>query len=227
MDIEILYSDPLIAVINKPAGMLSVPGRGPDRQDSAAARIRDAFSECIEQPSVHRLDMDTSGLLVFALTAASHREISIQFQNGDVNKKYIAVLSGRLDPRLGAGGRIELSFRLQPDNRPYQVYDPVNGKPGITDWKLLGETDGRARVEFTPLTGRTHQLRLHAAHPPDFSTGINTGGLGCPIAGDRLYGDSSDAEHAAGVRMLLHASELEFIHPKTGKRLIFKSLPSF
>ena len=232
---DIIYSDSSIAVINKPAGMLSVPGKGAGKQNSAAARIRSLFPGCIMQPSVHRLDMDTSGLLVFALTAEAHRDLSIQFQNSAVNKKYIAVLEGKLDKRLGRSGRIELKFRLDPDNRPYQVFDPVQGKPGVSLWKIIDNVRStervnspeQTRIEFTPLTGRTHQLRLHAAHPVNFISGMNTGGLGCPISGDRLYGSSSDSEHEAGTRMLLHASELEFRHPLSGRKISFSSQPAF
>ena len=247
--LNIIYSDSSNAVAEKPAGMLSVPGRGAGRQDSAAGRVRRLFPGCIDQPSVHRLDMDTSGLLVFALTKEAHRSLSIQFQQSIVKKKYTAVLEGLLDRRLGSVGRIELSFRLDPANRPYQVYDAVQGKKGISLWRKLLENEHErlTRVEFTPLTGRTHQLRLHAAHPADFcasdaacdsgsaapdrtqssTAAVNHGGLGCPIAGDRLYGSSSDAAHESGERMLLHASWIEFRHPETGRLLTFSSPPPF
>ena len=227
---EIIYSDHHIVVINKPAGMLSIPGRGPERQDSAASRICSLFQDCIKQPSVHRLDMDTSGLMVFALTPEAHRNLSIQFQNSEVHKKYIAILEGLIGSTYSnsksspVSGRIELKFRLNPANRPYQIYDPVNGKTGITIWKKLNESNGRTRVEFEPLTGRTHQLRLHSAHPYKSD---ESGGLGCPIVGDRLYGSSNDEEHEKGIRMLLHASKLEFKHPETSDLMSFKSNPEF
>ena len=215
---EILYSDDSIAVINKPAGMLSVPGRGPEKEDSAALRLKQQFPLCIEQPSVHRLDMDTSGLMVFALTREAQRGLSIQFQQSSVCKKYIAVLEGLIDSGLGRSGRIELKFRLDPDNRPYQIFDPVRGKNGISLWRLEAFENGNTRVEFKPLTGRTHQLRLHAAHPA---------GLGRAIVGDRLYGSSCDEAHQNGERMLLHASMLEFQHPQTEERMLFRSPPPF
>ncbi|MBI9108357.1 MAG: RluA family pseudouridine synthase [Spirochaetales bacterium] len=221
MKIEILYSDDSIVVLNKPAGLLSVPGRGEGMTDSAALRIREMFPICIVQPSVHRLDMDTSGLMVFALTTGAHRNLSIQFQNGEVRKKYIAILEG--EP-AGDSGEIRLSFRLDPENRPYQVYDPVQGKAGITLWKKLEAAGGKTRVEFTPLTGRTHQLRLHSSHPAGCG---GSGGLGCPIIGDRLYGSSSDREHAEGIRILLHASDLEFLHPTTTFKMSFRSPAPF
>ncbi|HAK44533.1 MAG TPA: RNA pseudouridine synthase [Spirochaeta sp.] len=216
--VEVLYHDESIVVINKPAGMLSVPGRGQEKSDSAASRIRKLFPGCIEQPSVHRLDMDTSGLMVYALTREAHRNLSIQFQDSKICKKYIAVLDGLLSAELGNSGRIELRFRLDPANRPLQVFDPVQGKTGITLWRKLEVQDGRTRVEFEPQTGRTHQLRLHSA---------NRNGLGCPIAGDRLYGSSSDEEHAAGERMMLHASNLVFIHPCPSGKMSFECKAPF
>lgn len=225
MKLEIIYSDKSIAVVNKPAGMLSVPGRGTDKTECAVSEIRKIFPDCIEQPVVHRLDMDTSGLMVFGLTAEAHRNLSIQFQDASVKKKYIAVLERSLEQRLGEGGRIELKYRLDTGNRPKQVFDPLHGKAGITLWKLTGPD--RRRVEFQPLTGRTHQLRLHAAHPVEIIDGKNAGGIGCPIAGDRLYGSSSDYEHETGTRMLLHASEIEFKHPETGRTESFKRNPLF
>jgi len=213
--IDIIYSDDSIVILNKPAGMLSVPGRGPDKQECVSHFIRKKFPLCIQQPSVHRLDMDTSGLMVFALTTKAHRSLSIQFQNSEVKKKYIALLDGTTG---GNSGRIELSFRLDPDNRPRQIFDPIQGKKGITLWKKIKTDCGKTRIEFSPLTGRTHQLRLHSVHPA---------GLGCPIAGDRLYGNSSDEKHTAGDRMMLHASELEFTHPVTGEKMKFSSEPPF
>ena len=196
--LEVLHVDPEFVVVDKPAGLLSVPGRGPDKQDCVARRMRELFPDCPEQPSVHRLDMDTSGLMVLARTVEAHRVLSRQFAERRVKKKYLAVLDGVVGEEQG---RIELSFRLDPDNRPHQVYDPVQGKSGITRWRKLSVKDGKTRVEFIPLTGRTHQLRLHAAHSL---------GLGCPIVGDRLYGSRQSGE-----RMLLHAAFLQFFHPLT------------
>jgi tRNA pseudouridine32 synthase/23S rRNA pseudouridine746 synthase len=164
--------------------------------------------------------MDTSGLMVFALTEQSHRTLSIDFMEGRVFKQYDAVLRGHL-PRektaacvhgpAGDEGIIDLKFRLDPENRPYQVYDPVNGKRGITRWKKVNsrkiERLGMTRILFTPETGRTHQLRLHSAHPD---------GLGLPIAGDRLYGTRKEGE-----RLMLHACVLEFNHPFDGRTMRF------
>jgi tRNA pseudouridine32 synthase/23S rRNA pseudouridine746 synthase len=208
--ITILYDDYCIIIVDKPSGLLSVPGRGPDKLDSVAQRIKALYPGCIAQPSVHRLDMATSGLTVMALTAESHRNISIQFQKRIVKKRYIALLDGILEKDEG---QISLPFRLDPENRPYQIYDPVYGKVGITRWKKTGMEYGKTRVEFTPLTGRTHQLRIHSAHEL---------GLNCPIIGDSLYGNGREGE-----RMMLHASYLAFQHPVTGEFLEFESEPDF
>ena len=203
---EIIYRDSSIIVVNKPGGLLSVPGRGTDKQDCLVKRIRDLFPECISQPSVHRLDMDTSGLMVLAFTAGAHKCLSLQFQNRTVKKQYLAILRGIVE---GEGGEIRLPFRLDIANKPYQIYDPVRGKWGITLWEKKEVTDHMTRVLFTPLTGKTHQLRVHASHPM---------GLGRPIVGDRLYGHGKP-----GDRLFLHASYLSFQHPDNNKTLCFES----
>lgn len=209
-DIEILYHDESIVVICKPGGMLAVPGRGPEKQDCAAARLRLRCPEMIDQPAVHRLDMFTSGIMVFAKTAAAHRALSIQFEKRTVYKTYLALVEGSV---AGDNGKIRLAFRLDPDNRPHQVYDPVNGKLGITLWRKIAVEGPASRIEFTPLTGRTHQLRLHAAHAQ---------GLNCPIIGDSLYGNGSE-----GDQMMLHATVLKFPHPATGEMIEFFSPAPF
>lgn len=208
--LDVLHEDDHIVVINKPSGLLSVPGKGEANQDCAASRIKDMYPGCIDQPSVHRLDQDTSGLLVFALTTEAHRILSVQFMDRLVGKRYTALLDGIVDAQ---GGVIELKFRLDPDNRPYQVYDPDKGKNGITRWRKLGDENGHTRVEFMPLTGRTHQLRLHAAHEK---------GLGIPIIGDRLYGTGTGPG-----QLKLHASTLRFRHPATREPMEFVSAPPF
>jgi len=135
MNIDIIHIDPHIVIVEKPGGLLSVPGRGPDKQDCVVNRIKKLFPNCIEQPAVHRLDMYTSGLLVLALTQDSHKALSKQFENRLVNKKYIALLDGLVQDDFG---EIHLPFRLDPDNRPHQIYDQTNGKLGITKWKKIG-----------------------------------------------------------------------------------------
>jgi len=208
--LKFVYRDDAIVVVDKPGGLASVPGRGPDKQDSVESRLRAIYPDCIAQPAVHRLDMATSGLMVLGLTAGAHRGLSMSFEARSVIKRYVAVLEGEVQ---ASGGEIELAFRLDPDNRPCQVYDPVNGRTGITRWRKIDCSAGRTRVEFLPETGRTHQLRLHASHPR---------GLGCPIVGDSLYGSGK-----RGDPMLLHASGLQFPHPVTGQVACFFSPAPF
>ena len=168
------------------------------------------FPDCIEQPAVHRLDMDTSGLMVVARTAEAHRELSRQFHERETDKRYVALLDGVLE---GEGGTIELPFRLDIDNRPFQIYDEVHGKMGTTHWKKMGIENGLTRIDFKPVTGRTHQLRLHSAHEK---------GLGIAIVGDPFYGNGTGSG-----QMKLHACELGFTHPLSGEKLKFISEPVF
>ena len=224
LGLEILYRDKELIVINKPSGLLSVPGRTDDKKDCAEARVRALFPQAPEQCAVHRLDMETSGILVLALTEQAHSLMNAQFAEGNVHKKYIALLDGILHGK--PEGRTELPFRLDPDNRPHQIYDKENGKIGITKWKKLKvvecprsgciETTKLTRIEFTPLTGRTHQLRLAA------SCSKELGGLGIPIAGDTLYG-----KPVPGGRLMLHASEIEFHHPISNELIHIICPPDF
>lgn len=208
--LEILFADDDFVVVVKSSGLLSVPGKGPDNQDCVTARIRKIFPDCPEHPEVHRLDMDTSGLMVLALNTDAHRELSRQFHDRETSKKYIALLDGKL---VEDSGVIKLPFRLDVDNRPMQIYDPIHGKIGITRWRKLSAEAGRTRVEFIPITGRTHQLRVHAA---------SEYGIGVPIIGDRLYGTGT-----APGQLKLHASFLSFTHPSTGRKMQFQSEPPF
>ncbi len=210
MEISILYHDAELVVVNKPSGLLSVPGRGPEKQDCVVNRVRRLYADMIRQPAVHRLDMFTSGLMLLAKTREAHRHLSRQFERGAVKKRYVALVEGIIER---SEGEIRLAFRLDPENRPYQVYDPIQGKIGVTRWKRLGVEKNTTRVAFTPLTGRTHQLRLHAAHEK---------GLGAPIVGDRLYGNGKE-----GDPMRLHACVLGFRHPKDDKPLEITSKVPF
>ena len=216
LGLEILYRDSQIIVVNKPSGLLSVPGRTEDKQDCVVNRVKKLFPHCITQPSVHRLDMETSGLLVLAFTEEAHRNLSRQFEEGTVHKKYVALIDGVFDHNEYEG-ELQLKFRLDVDNRPHQIYDEVNGKLGITQWKKEGTElytapDGTKRrttkIIFTPKTGRTHQLRLAASDPH---------GFGIPIVGDTLYGKCEPGE-----RLMLHAFELEFKHPVSGEIMHFE-----
>ncbi len=222
LGIEILYRDNDLVVINKPSGLLSVPGKGEDKQDCAEARVRALFPQAPRQCAVHRLDMETSGILIMALNAKSHRALNEQFASGQIHKKYIALLDGILHGK--PEGRTELPFRLDVDNRPHQIYDRENGKLGITVWKKLAveklsTADGEikvTRIEFSPLTGRTHQLRLAASCP------VELGGLGIPIVGDSLYGKCGN-----GQRLMLHAAEISFRHPTSGEKIHIICKPDF
>ena len=207
---EILYTDQSIIVAVKPGGLLSVPGRGPDKKDCLVNRLKKQFPDMPEQPAVHRLDMYTSGVMVFARTVAAHKHLSKQFMERRVEKIYDAVVEGVVTEKSGV---IELSFRLDVDNRPLQIYDPLNGKLGVTRWQKISTNGERTHIRFFPLTGRTHQLRVHAAHPL---------GLGRAILGDSLYGSGRE-----GDAMFLHASKLTFQHPDSSQIAHFSSLPPF
>lgn len=207
---NIIHNDSHIVVVDKPGGLLAVPGRGPDKQDCVTARVRHQFPEMITQPSVHRLDMYTSGVMVLAKTQEAHRNLSIQFEQRRTVKVYIAVIEGIL---AADKGRVELKFRLDINNRPYQIFDPVHGKIGITLWEKIRIENTTTRIRMQPLTGRTHQLRIHAAHER---------GLGMPIVGDRLYGNGREGE-----QMMLHAYQLTLEHPHTGKTMLFESTVPF
>lgn len=214
MGLEILYRDRDLIIINKPSGLLSVPGKGEEKQDCAESRIRKYFPEAPLQCAVHRLDMETSGILVAALNSETHRKLNEQFACGKVHKKYIALLRGILHGK--PEGRVELKARVDLDNRPHQILDDVNGKLGITKWKKLGVEKGLTRIEFSPETGRTHQLRIASSTP------VEKGGLGIPIAGDSLYGKCLKGE-----RLMLHACELEFMHPTSGTTVHIICPPAF
>lgn len=209
-DIAVIRATETYVVVDKPYNVLSVPGRGPHLADCVASRVQQRFPEATGPLTVHRLDMETSGLLVLALDADTHRDLSRQFRQREVGKRYVAVIGGEVD---GDEGRIDLPLRFDPPNRPHHVVDPLQGKPATTLWRALRRSPDRTRVEFEPLTGRTHQLRLHAAHHD---------GLGHPILGDSLYGDLAESP-----RLLLHATWLEFTDPGTGERVSFTSDPPF
>ncbi len=208
--LDILHVDPDFVIVNKVSGMLSIPGRGPEKIDSVTDRVKRMFAVDINYPAVHRLDMDTSGLMVVPRTKEALRNISIQFQERLTKKRYVSLLEGKLE---GEGGTIELPFRLDVDNRPIQIYDEEHGKMGTTHWENMGIEGEYTRISYVPLTGRTHQLRLHSAHEK---------GLGIPIVGDPFYGNGTGPG-----QMKLHACELSFAHPVTGEEQTFRSEPAF
>lgn len=209
-NLEILFSDAYLVVVNKPGGLLSVPGRTIEKQDSVSSRLQQHFPNMIRQPAVHRLDMYTTGLMVYGIRSEAHRHLSMQFEKRQVEKKYIGVVERKIARN---SGEIRLAFRLDPDNRPLQVYDPILGKLGISLWRKIGCSESSSRIEFTPITGRTHQLRVHSAHPL---------GLNAPIVGDSLYGSGAD-----GDQMMLCASTLGFHHPESGEWLVYDLKPPF
>ena len=225
LGLRILYQDEAICVVNKQSGLLSVPGRGEDKQDCIESRFRRLFGDKVEikQPAVHRLDMETSGIMILAFTKEAHRDLNRQFEVKEVQKEYVALLDGVL-PKMGIAphGTMELFFRLDVDNRPHQIWDAENGKSAVTEWEILGveryhapdgSTRNATRVLFMPHTGRTHQLRLASS---------DSHGFGCPIIGDTLYGHCDEGE-----RLMLHAKKISFTHPITGERMIIECESEF
>ncbi len=203
--LEIVYEDEDLLVVNKPSGLRSVPGV--DIMDSVYSRLKFLLINT-EPLMVHRLDMDTSGLLVVAKTAEAHRHLQRQFLRRTVSKRYTALLSKMIE---GGEGTITLPLCADPFNRPRQLVCYESGKKSVTRWKVIGREGALTRVHFWPLTGRTHQLRMHAAHEL---------GLNAPIAGDDLYGTSAE-------RLYLHAAELAFVHPATKATMSFKAEEEF
>ncbi|MFC0200884.1 pseudouridine synthase [Paracoccus rhizosphaerae] len=191
----VIHADHEVLVVDKPAGLLSVPGRGEDRADCLIARLRAAFPTVL---LVHRLDLDTSGVMVFALTPHAQRHLSKQFEERQTRKVYVARLSGRLEPKTG---RVDLPLIVDWPNRPRQKVDHIEGRPAQTDWRVMRATDDETRVRLMPVTGRSHQLRVHMAQ------------TGHPILGDPLYATRAAADHP---RLMLHAESLRFRHPDSG-----------
>ena len=209
-DPVVRFEDARIIVAEKPAGMLAVPGR-PVPGVPPRRSLQDWLTAYCGSPvyACHRLDMDTSGLMVFAKTTEAQAALQRQFENREVTKAYLARVSDARDLAVGDRGKIALP--LAPDwyDRPRQMVDPESGKPAVTDYEVLRIDDGTALVNLIPYTGRTHQLRVHCAHPA---------GLGRPIVGDRLYGG------VPADRLMLHASCLGFRHPADGRRMTFESV---
>ena len=256
LELRIVFEDEWIVIVDKPCALLSVPSRSGVPRDSVLARLRASYAGGDGPFLVHRLDLDTSGLLVAARDARTHAALQRQFLTRTVEKRYVAIVEGHLSARRGV---IDLPMRVDVNDRPRQIHDPEHGRRALTEWRVLGRealhvdvgvdggaargTAGRVaggaapgaadgvrggaapgtaggngprvaphtRVAFFPLTGRTHQLRVHAAHPL---------GLGAPIVGDRLYGHE-------GPRLMLHAEVLTLTHPVTGERLVFESPAPF
>ena len=203
----ILYADDYLVVADKPAGLLSVPGRGPDKQDCLVVRVQAEFGDAL---TVHRLDMATSGLIVLGRGPEAQRRLSIAFSERRVEKRYVAVVAGMVEVDAG-----ELDLPLITDwpNRPRQMVDHAIGKPSLTYYRVMTREAGQTRVALEPVTGRSHQLRVHMM------------ALGHPIVGDALYAPSEIV--AASERLLLHAEHLVVPHPETGERMAFTSATPF
>lgn len=210
-------------MIDKPAGLLSVPGKGADKQDCVASRVREMFPKGDGPLIVHRLDMDTSGLLVLGLTRASQAALSVQFERREIEKAYVAIVDTLGDARIADEGEVDLPIRTDVDDRPRQIVDFVHGKASRTRYRVLGREADRARLHLEPLTGRTHQLRVHCASPARMSNARGepvAGGLGAPILGDPLYGRHEGRD---ATRLMLHAQLLAFRHPALGRWMEFRS----
>lgn len=199
-------------MLNKPAGVLSVPGKGEAKQACAASWVRERFPSATGPITVHRLDMDTSGLLLCALDEGTQKELSAQFERREVEKQYLALVEGQVAQEIGV---LDAPMRLDPDNRPYQVVDREQGRPAETAYRVLAYEPGCTRLELEPRTGRTHQLRVHCAYR-------GPGGLGHPILGDVLYGDVASAP-----RLMLHAWRLRLADPATGRRIDLEAAAPF
>ncbi len=211
-DVKLLYADDTLLVLDKPGGLLSVPGRGADKQDCLAARMQARYPDAL---IVHRLDMATSGLMVMARGAAAQRALSKAFAAREVSKRYIAVVQGRPETPPQGWGTIDLPIIVDWPNRPLRIVDHRLGKPSLTRWRVLGQAEAGSctRVELEPVTGRSHQLRVHLRE------------LGHPILGDALYAPPD--VQAQAERLLLHAWSLRFVHPVTGEELGFESPAPF
>lgn len=204
---QIIHVDEFLIVADKPSGLLSVPGRGPEKADCARTRLQETWPDAL---TVHRLDMSTSGLLLFARSKEAQRNLSRQFEAGRVEKSYIADVWGQPE---SPEGLIDLPLITDWPNRPRQKVDHETGKPSQTRYEVLESGAVASRMKLTPLTGRSHQLRVHMAE------------LGHPILGDELY--AHDEAEQIALRLHLHAAELAFTHPHSGAAVRFESACPF
>ncbi|MEL7026047.1 MAG: RluA family pseudouridine synthase [Pseudomonadota bacterium] len=203
---KILHVDHEILVVDKQAGLLSVPGKGPELADCLLSRLEAIFPDVL---LVHRLDRDTSGVMVFALTPHAQRHLGLQFENRQVRKMYVARVSGNVAEDTGS---VDLPLAVDWPNRPKQHVDHENGRPAQTEWKVLKRGDGESRLRLMPKTGRSHQLRVHMQ------------AIGHPILGDPFYADGPARDHS---RLMLHSESLRLRHPDGGKGLTFRAPPPF
>jgi tRNA pseudouridine32 synthase/23S rRNA pseudouridine746 synthase len=204
LELKIIFEDDDLIIVNKPPEFLSVPGK--EIKDSVYTRIKQKYPSATGPIIVHRLDMSTSGILVLTKTKQANKILQDQFIKRTVKKRYVALLSGKLNKK---NGTITLPLRLDLNDRPRQLVDFVNGKKAETNWTVISQNTKQTRIHLYPITGRTHQLRVHAAHKD---------GLNLPIIGDDLYGTKQD-------KLYLHADFIEFTHP-TSKNKISFTVPS-
>ncbi len=198
----VLHADPSFLIVLKPEGLLSVPGKGPAKADCLISRLQALWPRVL---LVHRLDTDTSGVMVFARTSAAQAALAMQFERRETAKTYIARVAGRVE---GARGTVDLPLAVDWPNRPRQHVDHAAGRPAVTDWEVAARAPGETRMRLMPRTGRSHQLRVHMAE------------IGHPILGDPLYAPPAAAAHP---RLMLHAESLGFRHPVTGEAVAFSA----
>ena len=204
--LEVIHADHQVLLAVKPAGLLSVPGKGAHLADCLLTRVQAAYPEAL---LVHRLDRDTSGVMVFALTPHAQRHLGLQFEKRQVKKTYVARVWGRVAEKTGT---IDLPLIVDWPNRPRQMVDLENGRAALTEWRVLGANDAVSRLRLFPKTGRSHQLRVHCQ------------AIGHPILGDPFYATGAAREHP---RLMLHSEQLRFRHPDGGKGMSFTAKPEF
>ncbi len=225
-DPRVIHEERSFVVVDKPAGLLAVPGIAEEKQDCVRSRVAGMFPHATGPMTCHRLDLSTSGIMILGLDAKTHRNLSKQFEFRKTRKRYIALVEGHL---AADSGEINTPMRKDVEVRPLMLVDYFDGLPSVTRWRVLAreQWEGQpvTRVELEPHTGRTHQLRVHTAHPRITTIGEpspeHTPGLGAPIVGDELYGG------LPAPRLMLHASMLTIYHPKTGKRMTFRAPDAF
>ena len=202
--LEIIYDDPAFLAVNKPTNLLTVPGRGPDKQDCLYHRVLEKFPDALV---VHRLDMDTSGLILFARSPEAQRKLSLQFEKREIRKTYVAIVEGVIEQNEGM---VDYPMRKDMEQRlpPKHVVDCVRGKQAITEWEVLERTPSTTRVALYPKTGRSHQLRVHLL------------AIGFPIVGDPIYGTPAE-------RLMLHSESVELHHPVSGQLIRLACPASF
>jgi len=204
--LKVLHDDHEIVVVEKPAGLLSVPGKGPHLADCLLARVQDVFPTAL---LVHRLDRDTSGVMIFGLTPHAQRHLGLQFEKRQTKKTYVARVAGRMEPKTGT---VDLPLTVDWPNRPRQMVCHETGRAAQTDWRVMKAQEDESRVRLFPKTGRSHQLRVHML------------ALGHVILGDPLYATGAAADHP---RLMLHSEELRLRHPDGGEGVKFRAKAPF